>query len=84
MFTQLNDQTVLLLTIQFSLSHSFAQIKCQTVLFDLLLGPCQVLLLWVIVDSGVMVTKEYSVFPKAPALLEPHHQIVKCHIQVNR
>ena len=25
--------------------------------------------------------KGYSAFPKAPALLEPHHQIVYCHIQ---
>ena len=25
--------------------------------------------------------KEYSAFPKAPASLEPHHQIVSCHIQ---
>ena len=23
----------------------------------------------------------YSAFPKAPALLEPHHPIVSCHIQ---
>ena len=28
--------------------------------------------------------KGYSAFPKAPALLEPHHQIVKCHIQDTR
>ena len=28
------------------------------------------------VDLGVMGMKEYSVFPKAPALLDPHHQIV--------
>ena len=27
------------------------------------------------VDVGVMAIKEYSAFPKAPALLEPHHQI---------
>ena len=32
------------------------------------------------VDLGVMVTKVYSAFPKAPALLEPDHQIVQCHI----
>ncbi len=24
--------------------------------------------------------KGYSTLPKAPALLEPHHQIVQCHI----
>ena len=28
-----------------------------------------------------MAMKEYSTFPKAPALLEPHHQIVQCPIQ---
>ena len=28
-----------------------------------------------------MAVKEYSTFPKATALLEPHHQIVECHIQ---
>ena len=31
-----------------------------------------------------MAIKGYSIFPKAPALLEPHHQIVSCHIQDNR
>ena len=33
------------------------------------------------VDLGVMAMKWFSAFPKAPALLEPHHQIVLCHIQ---
>ena len=28
-----------------------------------------------------MAMKRYFAFPKAPALLEPHHQIVSCHIQ---
>ena len=28
------------------------------------------------VDQGVMAMKRYSAFPRAPALLEPHHQIV--------
>ena len=36
------------------------------------------------VNLGTMVMKEYSVFPKAPALLESHHQIVECHIQDTR
>ena len=27
-----------------------------------------------------MAMKWFSAFPKAPAFLEPHHQIVKCHI----
>ena len=38
------------------------------------------LLLLVRVDLGTMAMKGYSAFPKAPALLEPHHQIVLCHI----
>ena len=33
-YAQLNDKTVLFLTIQFSISHLLAQLKCQTVLFD--------------------------------------------------
>ena len=33
------------------------------------------------VDRGAMVMKRYSAFPKAPALLESHHQIMYCHIQ---
>ena len=33
------------------------------------------------VDLGPMAVKGYSVFPKRPALLEPLHQIVLCHIQ---
>ena len=36
------------------------------------------------VDLGAMAMKGYSAFPKAPALLEPHHQIVSCHIQDTR
>ena len=28
------------------------------------------------VDLGAMAVKEYSAFPNAPGLLEPHHQIV--------
>ena len=28
-----------------------------------------------------MVMKGYSIFPNAPVLREPHHQIVKCYIQ---
>ena len=33
------------------------------------------------VDLGAMSIKGYSAFPKAPALLKPHYQIVFCHIQ---
>ena len=50
--------------------------KCQTVLFDPLMGSYQVLPIWFRVDLGVMDMKGYSTFPKAQALLEPHHQNV--------
>ena len=66
-----------------SISHkSFVctQFKCQTVLMSPLIGPYQVLSLQARVGLWVMATKGYSVFPKAPSLLEPHHQIVLCHI----
>ena len=33
------------------------------------------------VDLAAMAMKGCSAFPKAPALLEPHHQIVWCQIQ---
>ena len=36
--------------------------------------------LQVSVDLGVVAIKEYSAFPKAHALLKPHHQIALCHI----
>ena len=73
-------QIVLFLTIQFSLRHSFTHFKYQTVLFDQQIGPYQVLPLQDRVDLGAKAMKGYSIFPKAPALLEPHHQIVLCHI----
>ena len=45
------------------------------VLFNPYIGPYQVLPLRARVDLGAMAMKGYSAFPKAPALLEPHHQI---------
>ena len=33
------------------------------------------------VEEYSITTKRYSSFPKAPSLLEPHHQIVKSHIK---
>ena len=33
------------------------------------------------VNLGAMTMKGYSAFPKAPSLLEPHHQIIYYHIQ---
>ena len=38
--------------------------------------PYQVLPLQARVDLGAMAMKGYSAYLKAPALLEPHHQIV--------
>ena len=35
------------------------------------------------VDLVAMTMKGCTAFPKAPASLEPHHQIVWCHIQGN-
>ena len=55
-----------------------------TVLFDPYIRLYQVLPPWVRVDLEVMAMKGYSVFPKAPALLEPHYLIVECHIQATR
>ena len=49
--------------------HSFS-------LLDPSIGPYQVLPLQSRVDLGVMAMKGYSAFPKAPAFLEPHCQIV--------
>ena len=46
--------------------------------------PYQVLPLRAKVDLGVMAIKGYSAFPKAPELLEPHHQIVSGHTQDTR
>ena len=45
------------------------------VLFDPLIGPYQILPLLADVNLEAMALKEYSVFPKALPLLEPHHQI---------
>ena len=41
-----------------------------------MIGPYQVLPLWIRVDLGAMAVKGYSTFSKAPALLEPPHQII--------
>ena len=63
-------------TIQFSISMPFYL----THRYD----HYQVLPLRVRVDLGEMAIKGYSAFSKAPALLEPHHQIVWCHNQDTR
>ena len=43
------------------------------VLFNAEIGPYQVLPLRARVYLGAMAMKGYSAFPKAPALMEPHH-----------
>ena len=44
--------------------------------FDQWIGSYQVLPLQVRVDLEMIAMKEYFSFPKAPDLLQPHHQIV--------
>ena len=56
------------------------QFKCQTVLFDPYIGPYQVLPFQAWVDLVAIAMKGYSAFPKAPVLLEPHHQIIKSYL----
>ena len=51
------------------------------VLFDPWIRAYQMLPLHARMDLGVMAIKRYSAFSKAPALLEPHHQIPQCHKQ---
>ena len=60
------------LTIQLNISHFFTQFNVKTVLFQTTLFDPSI---------GMIAMKEYSTFPKDPALLDPHHQIVYCHIQ---
>ena len=57
------------------------QYKCQTILFDPLIGPYQVLPHRAGLDQGAIKIKGYSAFFKVLALLEPRYQIVLCHIQ---
>ena len=52
------------------MSFVSTQFKCQTVLFDPLIGPYLVQLLQVSVDLEAMAMKRYSIFPKA-LRLEP-------------
>ena len=67
-YAQLNDQTVLFLTIQFNNSYVFIQFP-----FDPYIGPHQVLILRAVVNRGAMAMKGYLTFPTFPTLLEPHH-----------
>ena len=78
----LNDQTVQLQTIQFRMSFvhpqflcQSIQFKCQTVLFDPLIVPYQVLQLRAKVNLGAMAMNGYTAFSNAPVLLKTHQQI---------
>ena len=86
-YTQLNDQTVLFLTIWFSMSFVCIQFKCQTVLTvvtDRVLSmgqrPIDRTLLVITTpgqsEPGSDGNEGVLHISKAPALLEPHHQIV--------
>ena len=61
---------------QFYLHQLSLALAHSLVLFDQSIGPYQVQPLWARVDLGAMAMKVYFTFLKAPALLEPHHQIV--------
>ena len=74
--TQLHDRKGLFQIIQFRISTHF---KCQTVLFDLLIGSYQMLPLRHRLNLGAIAIKRYFSFLKEPALQEPHHQIVLSH-----
>ena len=54
------------------------------VLFNPQIGPYQVPPLHARAGLGAMAMKRCSAFPKAPALLGPHHQTVQCHTQDTR
>ena len=75
-------KTVLFQAIQFSMDQLSKNISIQfsislpLVLFNPYIGPYQVLPRRGRVDLGAMAMKGCAVFPKAPALLGPYHQIV--------
>ena len=66
-------KTVLFQEIQFSFSTKFSLVWSIDWTY-------QVLPLRIRVDLEAMAMKEYSIFLKAPAILEPHYQIVLCDI----
>ena len=77
LFTLLNVKTVLFQTIQFSISTHFSSIWSIYRTLSCATTPDRV-------DLRAMAIKGYSAFPKVPALLEPHNQIVWCHYKDNR
>ena len=76
-YIQLNDQTVLFLTIQFSRNHLFT-LSLDVKQFYLIprLDPTKCYHFGSEWTLEVMAMKGYSAFPKAPSLREPHDQIV--------
>ena len=83
LFTQLNVQIVLFPAIQISISHLFVlSLNVKQFYYSITpRGPYQGLPIRARVDLRVVAMKGYSAFPKAPVLMEPHHQIIQCHIQ---
>ena len=76
-YTHLNDQTILFLAIQFSINHLFTlSLNVKQFYLNPLIRPYQELPFRAKADLGTMLMKGYSTFPIAPALLEPHYQIV--------
>ena len=64
------------------MSYLFAHsLNVKKVLFDSMIGPYKMLTLWARLDMGAMAIKRYTIFRKAPALLEPYHHIVSCYIR---
>ena len=61
-YTQLIDQAVLFITIQFSMLFVCTQFQCQTVLFDQKIGPYKVLPLQASVNQRAMAMKGFSIF----------------------
>ena len=76
-YTQLNNLTTLFLRIQLSISHLFAlYLNVKQFYLNHRWDPIRCNHSRP-VNLGVMAMKGYSAFPKAPALLELHHQIVR-------
>ena len=76
-YPQIIDLTDLFQTIQFSISHLFAlSLNVKQFYLTPSIGLFQVLPLHVRMDLRAMATKSSSTFPKAPALLETHYQII--------
>ena len=74
LYTELNDQGVIFLTIQFGIRYLFAHsFKYQAVQFYLDIGPCPVLPLQT--GSGATAMRKYSTFSKS-LWLKSHDQIV--------